>query len=172
MVLQNSKTIILFCKSGFAKIKNKNFEIKTHTSEMWVDGITNRAASNPDVLFDSSCLYLKPVIISSPSSRDLRSSRAAQYIALAVFASMIHICMSFRVFCLCFLVLLLFMFVCLPRASREHVWFACPTVPRSEPLLDLNVCLPRAFREHGWFACFYVFVFASRVPRADSMTRQ
>jgi hypothetical protein len=38
-----------------------------------------------------------------------------------------------------------YMFVCLPRASREHVRFACHTVPRSEPLCYwcLCVCLAR-----------------------------
>jgi hypothetical protein len=77
-------------------------------------------------------------------------------------------CLSYRS---AFGAIMLLMFVCLPRASREHVWFACPTVPRSEPLCYLCLCLSRASREHLWFACLCL-PRASRERLIDSMMRQ
>jgi len=75
--------------------------------------------------------------------------------------------------------MMLFMFVCVCIA-RPASMFGLLVLPfRVRSHYGMYVCLPRAFREHGWFAGRFARFMFLCLPRAsrehrltDSMTRQ
>ena len=148
MVLHFSNRVF-FCKSGFAKIKNIHLKSKTHIGNVGRRYHESGGLESRCFYSIRGAIYLKPVIISSPSSRDLRSSRAAQYIALAVFIrehdSHMHVVS-------CFLFML----------SRPPVIYVCVFASRVPRACLVCLSYRSAFGAIIGFKC----VFASCVPRA------